>query len=84
MPLYSATICGIAVISTFLPLHQAQPRPTVSAMAARITLVVRCGFAASLTSSAYRKLASTATTMPKPATTMPERAVTGELMRLRP
>ena len=84
MPLYSATICGIAVISTFLPLHQAQPRPTASATTPRMMLVLRKGSAFGFTSAMYRKATSTATTMPTPATTMPERAVTGDDMRLRP
>ena len=43
-------------------------------------LVAKCG----LSGLAKASETSTATTMPAPAQTMPPRAVTGELMRLRP
>ncbi len=84
MPLYSATICGIAVIATRLPCHQDRAVPMNSAVAAKVMLTDRCGRAASATPKKYRKLASVATSMPMPATTMPERAVTGDDIRFRP
>ena len=43
MPLYSATICGIAVIATRLPLHHAHSVPSSSATAPSTMLVANCG-----------------------------------------
>ena len=62
MPLYSATSCGIAVIGTRLPAHQAQALPMTSAAMIRPRLVLNCG----LSGSANASDTSTATTMPTP------------------
>ena len=43
MPLYSATICGMSVIATFLPLIQAQPVPIARAMITSTRLTHTCG-----------------------------------------
>ena len=74
MPLYSATICGIAVIATRRPDHHAAAVPSTTA-ASISSRLCRPGSA---------KVANTATSMPTPAQRMPVRAVRGELMRLRP
>ena len=74
MPLYSATICGMSVIATFLPDTHAStvPMPRASTISARLC---RPG---------NRNVATVAITMPMPAQRMPLRAVTGEAMRCRP
>ena len=76
MPLYSAIICGMSVMATRLPLHHAIREPMT--MAAMMSLVVAHFL------PGYRDAASVASGMPAPAQSMPLRAVTGELMRLRP
>src|SRR5690606_22718425 len=42
MPLYRATIWGMSVMATFLPLYQAQPRPRPSAISTSATFMFRC------------------------------------------
>ena len=74
MPLYSATICGMSVIATFLPEIHASAVPITSAVTIS-TMLCRSG---------SRKVAAVAITMPMPAQRMPLRAVTGEAMRCRP
>ncbi len=74
MPLYRATICGMAVIATRRPVHQAGMPAT--AMASRISQ--RCCM------PGKANVAPTAISMPTPAQTTPARAVRGELMRLSP
>jgi len=79
-----ATIWGISVMATVLPLNQATDAPSKSATTARIMFTGRCGLAAGSTVKTARKLARIATSIPKPATRMPEGAETGEDMRFSP
>ena len=69
-----ATICGMSVILTILPLYQATPPPSTIASTIRPTLL-RPGM---------KKVTTVAPTIAKPAQTMPLLAVTGEAIALRP
>ena len=74
MPLYSATICGMSVMATFLPLYHASAVLTLIAASMMTTLCMPL----------WKNVAITATSTPTPAHWMPLRAVTGEDMRLMP
>ncbi len=69
-----ATICGMSVILTTRPAHQATPPP--STMATSIS--------ARFCMPGIRNVTSVASTMPTPAQAMPLRALTGELIAFRP
>lgn len=69
-----ATICGMSVIFTTLPDHQAATPPMTMA---RMMSPKFC-------MPGVKKVTRVATTMPMPAHTMPLRAVTGEAMAFRP
>ncbi len=81
MPLYKATICGIAVIATLRPVYQA------SAVLIAIAMKISAAFSINtdgLCGPRWKNVAMTATSTPTPAHWMPLRAVTGEDMRLMP
>ncbi|MNV01996.1 hypothetical protein D3C71_922180 [compost metagenome] len=74
MPLYSATICGMSVMATFLADTHANPVPSSSA-----TMI-----SAMLFRPGRKNVATVAINMPNPAQWMPLRAVLGDAMRCRP
>ncbi len=74
MPLYSATICGMSVMATFLADHHATPVPIANA--ARIS--------GTLCNSGRKNVATVAINMPSPAQRMPLRALNGDAIRCRP
>ena len=74
MPLYTATICGMSVICTFLPEIHAAVAPMAKASSIKPMLF----------KSGTKNVPTIATSIPTPAQTMPLRAVVGEPMPLSP